>query len=275
MKRQVISTICGCTALALGLSAQTLQRQANIVGGGNQDRGKCTVEVYVDDVARLEIRGTTATIRNVSGQPAQIRRFECSSVMPANPGDFRFRGIDGRGSQTLISDPRNGGVAVVQIEDREGGSEGYTFDLEWDARGSYNGANTQYDRNPGPVAGNPNYRGNDADRYRTDDSQYRPGYREGAYYRRYNHGFATEEAVRVCQQAVHEQASRKGRATDIHFLRTTIDNNPGRQDWVIGSLDLHRGPRLETYNFSCSVDFDNGTVRSAQLDARPVAVDRR
>ena len=52
--------------------------------------------------------------------------------MPADPAEFRFEGIDGRGRQQLIRDPRNsGGAAVVRIEDRDGGSEGYTFDLIW------------------------------------------------------------------------------------------------------------------------------------------------
>jgi hypothetical protein len=51
--------------------------------------------------------------------------------MPANPVDFRFAGVDGRGRQQLIGDPRNGGAAVVRIEDPDNGSEGYTFDLTW------------------------------------------------------------------------------------------------------------------------------------------------
>src|SRR5205085_6002835 len=104
-----------------------------MVGGGSADRGKCTAEVVVDDVAQVEIRGTTATLRTMSGQPAQWRRFECTGPMPANAGNFRFAGVDGRGRQELIRDPRNGGVAVVQIEDPEGGAEGYTFDLFWES----------------------------------------------------------------------------------------------------------------------------------------------
>jgi hypothetical protein len=51
--------------------------------------------------------------------------------MPVNPGEFRFAGVDGRGSQQLVHDPRNGGSAVVRIEDRDTGSEGYTFGIFW------------------------------------------------------------------------------------------------------------------------------------------------
>ncbi len=104
-------------------------RRAEIRGGGGD--GKCTIEVEVDDVAEVEIRGDTASLRTRSGQRASWRRFQCNQVMPTRPNDFRFRGIDGRGRQELVRDPRNGGAAVIRIEDPKGGSEGYTFDVEW------------------------------------------------------------------------------------------------------------------------------------------------
>jgi hypothetical protein len=48
--------------------------------------------------------------------------------------------VDGRGRQTLIRDPRgNRGVAVVRLEDPQGGREGYTFDIEWTGFGSGRG----------------------------------------------------------------------------------------------------------------------------------------
>src|SRR6267378_3183025 len=128
-----------------GMNSQD-QRRAVITGGGNGDRGKCTIEVVVDGSADVEIRGDNAILRNLSGQTPQFRRFQCNSVMPLNPLNFRFSGIDGRGRQTLIRDPRNGSSAVVRIEDPQGGSEDYTFDLEWggndrspgyDQRGQY------------------------------------------------------------------------------------------------------------------------------------------
>jgi hypothetical protein len=235
-----------------------------MVGGGSTDRGECTVEVFVDDFPQVEIRGATATVRSISGQSAQLRRFECSSPLPSNPSNFKFDGIDGRGRQSLVRDPRNGGVAIFRVEDDDG-AKGYTFDLVWDSRGSNSGV---YDRGPGYQANAQIYRENDRNRDRYDDQYRGPNYRDSDYYRRYNHGFAVDEAVRVCQQAVADKASRRFRGTDIHFLRTTIvDNNPGRQDWVMGSLDVHRGNHVEQYNFSCSVDFETGRVRTAQIDS--------
>ena len=125
-------------ALMIGSGrAQNLDRRAVMTGGGNADQGKCTIEVVVDGVAEVEVRGENATLRNLSGQPPQWRRFQCTATMPVNPADFRFAGVDGRGKQELIRDPRNGGVAVVRIEDPQAGAEAYTFDLIWTAAKGY------------------------------------------------------------------------------------------------------------------------------------------
>jgi DUF3011 family protein len=106
-------------------------RRATLTGRGG-DSGKCTIEVDVSEIAEIEVSGDTGRLRTISGPPARWRRFECSGPLPRNPADFRFKGVDGRGRVALVRDPRETrGVAVVRIEDRQGGREGYTFDLEW------------------------------------------------------------------------------------------------------------------------------------------------
>jgi hypothetical protein len=209
--------------------------------------------------------------------------------------------VDGRGRQQLVRSPDNGGVAIVQIEDKDGGAEGYTFDITWgaggsiqdmrgpvnqptyqDQRGSANQPGYQ-DRNQRPPVNQPGYQdrnqrgGNDypgagGSRY---DEQYRPNYRDSEYYKRYGHAFGVDEAVRTCQQAVLRQVSQRFRNADVHFHRTAIDDTPGRQDWVTGTLDVHRGQREERFGFSCSVNFDSGRVRSAEVDPRPLSDDPR
>ncbi len=211
--------------MAGSLSAE--QRRAAIRGGGGPDQGKCTIEVVVDGAAEVEIRGDTANLRNLSGRPPQWRRFECTGVMPRNVTNFRFSGVDGRGRQELVRDPRDGGVAVVRIEDPDNGSEGYTFDIEWNNRGGYPSG--------GPVGGR----------------------------------FSVDQAVRVCQDAIRQQAAERLRASNIVFRRTAIDDNPGRNDWVVGTFEVRRGyDRDEVYRFSCSVNFENGRVRSADIEPR-------
>ncbi len=130
MNLRFLLAVTALTVISGPLSAQEQRRAVMRGGGGNQ--GKCTIEVVVDGAAEVEIRGDSAFLRTSAGQPAQWRRFECSAPMPANPPGFRFSGVDGRGRQELIRDPRNGGPAVVRIEDPQGGSEGYTFDVTWE-----------------------------------------------------------------------------------------------------------------------------------------------
>ena len=93
----------------------------------------------------------------------------------------------------------------------------------------------------------------------------REGFAGGAPGRR----FTTEHAVQVCESSIRQQAERRFRTQNINFRGTTLDNNPGRQDWVMGMFDVRRSPgRGETYRFSCSVNFDTGQVRSAQIGSR-------
>ena len=188
MRGRFVVAVAAWTVIAGPLSAQAYQRRAVMRGGGNANQGKCTIEVVVDGAAEVEIRGDSALLRNLAGRPPQWRRFECSGIMPANPGDFRFIGIDGRGRQELIRDPRNGGLAVVRIEDPDGGEEGYTFDLTW--RGAY------------PA-------GPDRDQFEDRGP------------------FSTEQAIRGCQEAVRQQAAERLRTPNVAFRRTAVDDSPG------------------------------------------------
>lgn len=230
-------TILAVTAIAG--SAQQYQRRATMVGGGGGDHGKCTIEVVVDGVAEVEIRGEQGLIHNISGRPAEWRRFECNAPLPQNPADFRFAGVDGRGRQQLLREPRNGGAAVVRIEDPNGGSEGYTFDLVW---GGVNVPGRGPDFHPGPPIDNHSRR------------------------------FTTEQAINVCQDSVRRQALDRFRGRRVEFLKPRIDDSPGRNDFVLGAIDVLRGNGASEgrYRFNCSVNFDTGQVRSVEIDPRPV-----
>lgn len=163
--RRFLVTFLGLAAV---VSAQRItdSRMADIRGGGGD--GKCTIEVEIDDIAEVEIQGNRAQIRTLAGSPARIIRFVCNQVMPNNPYDFRFKGIDGRGRQDLVREPGRG-AAVVRIDDPKGGREGYTFDIFWrggtGGGGGYNDRPGGYDR--------PNY--NNSDRYD------RPGANPGGF----------------------------------------------------------------------------------------------
>jgi hypothetical protein len=240
MHRLSLTFVAAFAALATPLGAQTFQHRATITGTGNSDRGKCTVEVVIDGAAEIEIRGETATLRNLSGQTPQWRRFECTGIMPSNPVDLRFRGIDGRGRQELVRDPRNGGVAVVRITDPSGGAEGYTFDLIWGA-GGYESAG--------------GWPAND-----------RSGYRD----RSPNGRFSSDETLRVCEESVRQEAIRRFNTRNIVFRPARLNDNPGPRDWIAGTFDIRRPGRDEAYRFSCGVNVDSGRVRSMRIE--PVGV---
>src|SRR4249920_3625126 len=95
MKTRYLGTLA---VIAISCGAVMAQpRRAVIVGSANSDWGRCHAEIVVDGAAAVEIRGTTATLRDVSGQQPQWRRFECTSALPLNPADVRFAVSRGRG----------------------------------------------------------------------------------------------------------------------------------------------------------------------------------
>lgn len=266
---RLLTVLATAAVIALPSSAQNVQRRATMVGGGSPDRGKCTVEVVVDGAAEVSIRGDQAVIQNVNGRPAEWRRFECSAPLPGNPGEFRFQGVDGRGRQQLLRDPRQGGAAVVRIEDPDGGAEGYTFDIMWgnwggnDGRGPYSDNRGAYPDNRGAY---PDNRG--PDRF--------PGGDRGPVGPGPGRRFTTEQAVAVCQDAVRDQVRDRFRGRRVEFLSTRLDDNPGRNDYVMGTLEVYRGRNVEDrYRFTCSVDFNSGRVRSADVEPRGMGRDWR
>lgn len=231
-------------ALSLPAWGAEFARTANITGSRG-DRGKCTIEVVVDGAADVEIRGDRGIIRTLSGQRASWRRMECSEPLPNNPVDFRFSGIDGRGRQTLVRDPGNNrGVAVVRIEDPKGGSEGYTFDLEW--RGGYGGGNGG--GYPGGGGGRPPYPG---------------GGGGGGGWGSFPGG--ARQAIRVCEDEARRQILDRG-FNDVNLYDSRVDDGPGRNDWVVGNARARGRGRDRSFRFSCQVNLQNGKVRSVRVD---------
>jgi hypothetical protein len=65
---------------------------------------------------------------------------------------------------------------------------------------------------------------------------------------------------------VRDQAARRFNAHDLQFKRTRMDDQPGRNDWVVGFFEARQqGRPPSNYRFSCSVDFNAGRVRSADV----------
>jgi hypothetical protein len=182
--------------------------------------------------------------------------------MPRNPLDFRFKGVDGRGNVQLIRDPSRGtGVAVFRIEDPKGGTEGFTFDLEWRGGSGTYSSDSRYD-----PYGDRLYRSNRT-RPNTD-----PYYDDRYSRNRTAYEYGRDEAVTRCQDAVRVRARREQGIRDPYFMSTNIDNFRDTRDRVTGTFEGMRG---ELYDYSCTLNINNGNVRAVDIQRRDVLTPRR
>jgi hypothetical protein len=228
--------------------AQGDSRRADIRGGGGN--GKCTIEVEVDGVAEVIIDRDMGYLRTVEGQPATWRRFVCNQPMPSNPNNFRFRGIDGRGRQTLIRTPQqNRGRAVVQLEDAKGGRHGYTFDVEWD--GGFDGGSGGGRYGDGPRRD----RDRDRDRDWDDDGRNRRG------------NWDVRQAERACVSEVEDRISRDYNLS-ARIERVRLDDNQGSRDTVFGQASARQRGRSIFFDFECRVNLNNGNIRNVRVTER-------
>jgi hypothetical protein len=219
MNRQVLLTVIAAAAIAIPAGAQQ-HRRANLTSGWNGDGGRCFAEVVVDGAAELQIQGDSANLRNLSGGQPQWRRFDCTSPMPGN-ADVRVN-INGRGRAQLIASPRNGGPAVVRIEDSKSGATVYQLEFQW----------------------------------------------AGGFGNQARGSWAPSQAIENCRQAVRQEARSRFGSNNVQFRQINVDDNPGRQDWVVGTLSVRRGRNEDLYPFSCSLNLNNGRVRQAQIESR-------
>ena len=145
-----------------------------------------------------------------------------------------------------------GGPAVIHIDDPQGGADGYTFDITWNGSGQN-----------GPVGGFGPDRDQNRDRDRDREfDRNRPPDRDRAAIRPYEPG----EAVRACEDAAIDQAIDRFHTQAVAIRRSSVDDGPGRNDWVVGTLDARRGRDWDVYRFSCSVDFRERRLRSVDLN---------
>ena len=237
--------------LALAAQAQIADeiRRATIDGAGSTS-GKCTIEVLVDASAEVDIYGDSGRLRTVAGQKSSWTRMACTDALPAAMSDFRFSGIDGRGSVKLAQDPRqNNGMAVVRIDDTQRGSEGYTFSIEWSgasaAAPTGGFQNRQYDLTPNAT-----------------------GQRSAGRSGRGGTGsFSTESAVDLCRNEVRTRGERDYGLRNIDITAAGADTNSGRRERVVGTFNHRSGSRgrNNAYRFNCSVDYNSRQVRSVEI----------
>ncbi len=109
----------------------------------NKATGYCMIKVRVDIETIVHVRWDRVAFETMAGTPSSDEGTECSQPLPNGNAlaNFRFRGVDGRGEQTLLEAPSasNSWTARIRIRDSRGGSEGFTGRIEWDNRGGSTG----------------------------------------------------------------------------------------------------------------------------------------
>ena len=76
-----------------------------------------------------------------------------------------------------------------------------------------------------------------------------------------------DRAVRLCQDAVTDRLNQDGYPY-VTFARTYPDDQPGRNDWVVGTVSGKHRFGTTWFSFSCSVDFNFGRIRSVDVRRR-------
>lgn len=91
----------------------------------------------VDGVAEIIISGASASVRNVSGEPAREVKSSFSAQVPRAPVSVKLLASTGRGQIAISQEPTaaNGYATIVRVDDGgKGGSQRYEFTLRWSVR---------------------------------------------------------------------------------------------------------------------------------------------
>lgn len=101
---------------------------------------------------------------------------------------------------------------------------------------------------------------------RRRDANTRPG--RADFYSRRDEGLgcgSNEEAIQACRDAITDRISRDG-YTRVNIRSAQVDNNPGRNSYIVGTaVACGRGSMVD-FGFSCAMNINNGRVRSVQLN---------
>lgn len=226
-----IGVAAGCLADGQGRESQ---QTATITG--ERGPGRCVVELEVDGSAEIYLRDQTAMVRTLSGRPAVWRRYQCNQPIPRGPNGFQIHVNHGRGDVRLT---RDGGGAVVRIDDPKGGSDVYTFTLDWRPDGGMNGGGygSDYDRD----------RDRDRDRERFDWNR--------------------DQLAKNCAAAVADRLRNDG-YRDVQITGVNVEDRPGRRDRVLGRMQGRENFGVEEFVFSCGVDLRAGTIRTVDVVPR-------
>jgi hypothetical protein len=88
----------------------------------------------VDGTDEILVKGRSVRVNHIADKPIQRQDHRFSSRLPARDVEVELNVVEGRGKVRLMEQPseRNDYAVVVRIEDEQGGSGDYEFELVWD-----------------------------------------------------------------------------------------------------------------------------------------------
>jgi hypothetical protein len=106
---------------------------APVPQGPPEGPGSMTWRGTVDGTMRIEVRAATVNEVAVDGAAWTNSTFQFTATMPRRPMTVSVSRQRGRGSVEIVQQPAeyNNYTAIVQIRDRQGGSDNYEFTLNW------------------------------------------------------------------------------------------------------------------------------------------------
>ena len=96
--------------------------------------GFCRLRIYVDDRARVQLRGDQIVVATESGKRSTDQGSMCNQPLPlGHVEDFRVTTEHARGSITAVTPPdrRNNFTGALTIEDPQNGGEIYEVVVAW------------------------------------------------------------------------------------------------------------------------------------------------
>ena len=76
---------------------------------------------------------------------------------------------------------------------------------------------------------------------------------------------SNNDAVTPVDAAI-DHALERYHAQAVTIRKSAIDDAPGRNEWVVGTLETRRGKDWDTFHFTCNADFRTRSIRSVNLD---------
>lgn len=96
--------------------------------------GMCRLRIWVDDRARVQLRGDQIIVNTENGRRAFDQGSVCNQPLPAGPvADFHVEVARGRGTVMEVREPerRNGFTGGVTVVDPQNGGDTYELVMAW------------------------------------------------------------------------------------------------------------------------------------------------